>query len=160
MHVRLDPAAVLLRDEAYTVRVLSGRVRDRAGNAMNLRGTIADTLKVTFQTVDPQDFGMVSGVVTDERPDSTGEIIITLTNAEDSEHRYLTVVQSPGVYRFNAMLPGLYLAFAYRDSDGNGRLSHGRAIPFLPAERTAARADTILVRSGWESEQVDLIFDP
>ena len=160
LHVRLIPAAALLRDEAYTAQVHTGLVRDRAGNAMNLPETIPDTLKVTFYTVDPQDFGMVTGVVKDEAPDSTGEIFITLTNAEDDGHRYRTVVPSPGMYRFNAMLPGLYLAFAFRDSDGNGRLSHGRSVPFLPAERTTARGDTILVRSGWESEQVDLVFDP
>ena len=160
VRVRLDPASTLSADMEYTVRVLTGRIRDWAGNVMNLQEGVADTLQVTFNTVDPADFGMVTGAVTDERPDGAGEIIISLTEAADNRNRHTTGIPSPGAYRFDALLPGLYLVFAYRDVDGDGRLSSGSAIPFIPAEHTAARTDTILVRSGWESEQVDLVFDP
>lgn len=156
--VRLQPDSTLQANTGYQIVLHTPRIRDRAENPMNGRSGAPDTLVIRFTTVDPSIYGSISGMVSDEDSSGTGAIAITAISVSDQRSRYETVIPIPGAYRIDDALPGSYAVSAYRDANGDGRLSLGSAIPFAPAERTTARMDTLVVRSGWESEQVDLRF--
>lgn len=158
--VRLYPASALHPYTGYSIMVHTSRIRDWSDNPMNMQDSVTDTILSRFTTVDPAVYGLISGKVSDDDSTTTGIITVTLTNIENTGAIYKASIPVPGAYRFGEVLPGPYIVSAYRDKNSDGRFSPGNAIPFVPAERTTARTDTVMVRSGWESEQVDLRFWP
>lgn len=154
------PIPGLAPNAPYRVLLYSSRVTDLAGNRLDRAPTTLDTIVSTFRTVNPAVFGSITGTVVDNGPTTNGNVVVVLTEAAFPDSTRTITVPSAGPYRFGEVLPGRYMIHGYRDLNGNGVHSPGVAVPYTPSEPTTARPDTILVRSGWESEKVDLIFPP
>jgi hypothetical protein len=160
VRISVVPISNLAPNTAYTILLYSSRLTDLAGNRLSRTSTTSDTIESTFRTIDPAVFGSITGTVFDNSPGRNGNVVVVLTEVSlpDSTHRI--TVPAAGPYRIKEILPGKYMIHGYRDLDGNGIHSPGVPVPFAPSEPTTASSDTILVRSGWESEKVDLIFPP
>lgn len=141
---------VLRSASSYTIRLQIDSIKDQSGNRL------ADTLAVThFRTINQDTLSAIAGTVIDELPGTTGKIYMT---AKSERNSYQQVLNEPGPYRFEAILPGIYTIYGFQDADGNGSYSYGRAVPFQPAERFFYYPDSIKVRSRWPNEGNDIRF--
>lgn len=154
----LQPESALLPAMYYTFHILINRVRDLADLPLKPVNSESDSISNRFQTVDPAIYGMMTGTVVDEDSLATGAVYIFITDQDNRNNTYQTRIPAPGVYRFPEIIPGKYTLSAYRDANDNGRFDYGTPIPFRPAERSVAYPDTLPIRSGWESEGIDLRF--
>ena len=154
----LQPDSLLAPATTYRLAVLTTRIRDLAGLALDGAVGNPDTVWTAFTTVDPRDYGTVTGIVTDQDSSAQGPIFIFLRNKRLGEQEIQVSV--PGGYRFAQVLPGSYILSAYRDTNGNSQFDLGTAIPFSPAERSVSKTDSVVVRSGWESENIRIAFPP
>lgn len=154
----LQPDSLLAPATTYRLAILPARIHDLAGLPLDSGVGKPDTLWTAFTTVDPGDYGTVTGIVSDRDTSAHGPISIFLRNKglEDQELR----ISAPGGYRFAQVLPGNYILSAYRDTNANNRFDLGTAFPFSPAERSVSQTDSVVVRSGWESENIRIDFPP
>lgn len=152
---RFVPRQKLSGSSAYVAQLDPKVATDIAGNPL------ADSLVVVFfTTLNPDTLGAISGTVFDRMVgDERGKIYIKAHLVGKSGLVYRTHLKNPGPYRFPAVLPGNYWISAFRDRDGNGRFSYGRAFPFIPAESFAIYPDTVWVRSRWETKGINLYFE-
>jgi hypothetical protein len=97
----------------------------------------------------------ISGTLVDENEHGTGKLFLT---AKSEKNSYYTILNEPGQYQFENILPGIYTINGFRDADSNGLYSYGRAVPFQPAERFFYFSDSIKVRSRWPNEGNDIVF--
>lgn len=145
------PARRLMGSSSYTARLEAEKATDIAGN-----GLADSSPSIFFTTLNPDTLGSISGTVSDEPPMDKGEVHIEARLLGRSAKAYRRSIKAPGRYLFDGVLPGKYFLSAFRDRDGDGRLSYGQAFPFVPAESFAIFPDTIKVRSRWETEGVDI----
>jgi hypothetical protein len=117
-----------------------------------------DTVRVTFWTMNCDTLSSIAGTVRDEDSSATGPIVLRATQVRPKGQSQETVLSAPGAYEFTHLLPGVYLLEGYRDQDANGRYSFGSAVPFVPAERFVALADSIQVRSRWPNVGNDIVL--
>jgi uncharacterized protein (DUF2141 family) len=139
----------------YRAGLEGDKVFDLAGNH------ISDSLfKIVFTTVNPDTLGQLSGRI--EVSDTSykyGDIIVIATQTGSGLTRdYRKILKTAGSYKFTNLLPGKYVISAFIDLNGNGKLDLGNPFPFVLAEPQIFFADTITVRSRWETEGIDLIF--
>ncbi len=134
----------------YFIHLDIDSIKDLAGNRL------ADTLAVVrFRTINQDTLSAIAGAVIDEHPEATGKIYMT---AKSEQNSYNLMLDGPGEYRFDDILPGIYIIHGFRDADGNGSYSYGQAVPFQPAERFFYYPDSIKVRSRWPNEGNDILF--
>jgi len=117
----------------------------------SLQGKIAgDTvLCIPFATDRPPESGAISGVV-EVRSKAAGRVRVRARHIETNRSE-ITAATGSGSYGFPSVPPGRFLLDAFIDADDDGRLSHGRPFPFKASERFGAGADTVRVRSRWET---------
>ena len=156
----LRPDRILVSNMQYTIHILINRIHDLADQQLQNSNSESDSISYLFSTVDPNEYGMIFGLIADEDSTATGSINISISNISNRNNTYQTRIPSPGSYRFDELLPGRYTVYAYRDANQNGRFDFGAVVPFTPAERAIVYPDTIPVRSGWESEGIDLRIRP
>jgi uncharacterized protein (DUF2141 family) len=113
---------------------------------------------VNFTTVDPETLGSLSGKVELLDTEKKEGIFIIAQKFESPTVNYQKVLEKPGGFLFDAILPGKYIISAFLDADGNRKFSLGNPYPFIPSEPKVFYPDTISVRSRWETEGVDLQF--
>ncbi|MFH1008087.1 MAG: Ig-like domain-containing protein [Candidatus Latescibacterota bacterium] len=136
---------------AYRLAVDPGRFFDRAGNA-----SPDSAFAVSFRMLSADTLGVLSGDLSDER-EGAGAFHLEAVKIGRTQERYETVVSEEGSYSWG-LLPGSYTLSAYRDEDGNGRLSLGQVRPFVPAERMVSYADTLTIRSRWTTSEINWRF--
>ena len=68
-----------------------------------------------------------------------------------------TETRGPAEWSSGGVLPGRYIAYAYRD-DGDGKVFRGTVSPFRAAEQVVAYPDTIQVVSRWKTDTIQFIF--
>ena len=135
----------------YLVSIQADSVVDLHGN------TLADSLvQFRFTTVNPDTLSALSGRIDDPDPQGSGRFYVTAIKVGRDSLTYHTTLDSAGIFRFNHIMPGVYLLQAFRDSDNNGAYSHGSVSPFVPAERFVVLSDSIAIRSRWPNEGNDL----
>lgn len=154
------PEGSLAPNMQYTLYIIINRIRDLSGQWLENSNSESDSISHTFTTVDPNEYGVVSGSVIDEDSTTTGAIYISITNVLNRTNTYQTRIPTVGPYSLNQLMSGRYTLYAYRDANNNGRFDIGTVLPFIPAERAIAHAGTLSVRSSWELEGVDLRFRP
>jgi len=148
----------LLPDTDYRIEIVAAGVRDAARLSLDTGKMETDTLRVTFRTINPSVYGVVLGTTTDRDADAQGPVILTFTDAKKQSRRIR--LETPGPYRAETLLPGKYVLHTYRDANANGIQDTGSVSPFVPAERSVVRSDTVVVRSGWETEGIDIEIVP
>ena len=152
----LKPDSLLTAATTYRLAILTTRIHDLAGLALDGGVGKPDTVWSAFSTVDPRDYGTVTGIVSDQDSSAQGPISVFLRNRKLGEQEIR--ISMPGAFRFAQVLPGNYILSAYRDTNRNSQFDLGTAIPFLPAERSVSKTDSVVVRSGWESENTRIDF--
>ncbi|MBN1348644.1 Ig-like domain-containing protein [candidate division KSB1 bacterium] len=115
-------------------------------------------LSITFTTLNKDTLTSISGTVYDEVETDSGKIHLRASLVKTGNLQYYEVLDKPGAYAFNSILPGLYLLYGFRDEDGNGAYSFGSILPFKPAEQFIFYPDTLKTRSRWSNEGNDFVL--
>lgn len=152
----MRPDSLLQPSAEYEILVLAVLVENGYGQPLQATGDRPDTLAYSFSTIDPAEYGSLSGMFEDEDPEGTGPVWISLYRERQSDASSEIDLAGPGDFRFDNVMPGRYILQAYRDANGNGRYDFGTALPFVPAERSMVHPDTLEIRSGWETEDITL----
>ena len=152
----MRPDSLLQPTAEYEILVLADRVENVYGQSLQATGDRPDTLAYAFSTVDPVEYGSLSGRFEDEDPEGTGTVWISLHKERQSDASSEIDLAGPGDFRFDNVMPGRYILQAYRDANENGRFDYGSALPYTPAERSMVHPDTLEIRSGWETEDITL----
>jgi len=147
--IRLMPESPLASATEYRLQLDCSDWTDLSGNCFE------DSLfSMTFQTVDANSFGSISGKV--EIADSLAERVMLTCVPVKEEWRPVTVaVPESGAYLVAALLPGDYRIEIWEDRNGNGRWDPGRIRPFQPAEPYRSYPEKISVRARWETAEVN-----
>ena len=126
---------------------------------------VSDSLATSIFTVaDSGDFGTITGTVSG----GNGTVVV---EALDSVNRLprRTIVQrnssSPADFTINELAPGKYTMRAFiprsaTEQDNELSWNPGNIHPFEPADLFAVNRDTVTVRKGWATENVNIIFPP
>jgi uncharacterized protein (DUF2141 family) len=134
----------------YSMHILIDSVVDLAGNRL------ADSVAaIHFKTLNKDTLSEIGGEIVDELKDAKGKVYLT---AKSERNSYPLILDKPGAYRFEGILPGIYTINGFRDADSNGVYSFGTAIPYVPAERFFYYADSLKVRSRWPNEGNNITF--
>jgi hypothetical protein len=148
-----SPETLLGGRMKYRVKLEGKNIVDLLGNAMT-----DSVLFFTFVTLNPDTLGSISGKVEAMEKSITGEIVVTLSQIDAAGKRYQTKLPQPGPFLFENIFPGKYWVDAYIDLNKDGNLTIGNPKPFIPCEPFTFFADTVSVRSRWETEGVELKF--
>jgi len=121
--------------------------------------SLSDSLfEISFTTLNKDTLGSVSGEVKILREEK-GNIVVILNKIDSNEIRYEKILEEPGRFLFEMVLPGKYLAKAFIDKNKNKKHETGEVFPYTPAEPHTVFPDTIPVRSRWETEKVVIILE-
>lgn len=146
--VALEP---LKNDESYTVQVRGDSLRDVFGN------TSPDSLmSVSFQTLNTENYGSVSGSV----PDAPQGLRIITEKIADKKFKRETATGDNGEFRFPLLPADLYRLWIYQDLTEDQKYSPGSFNPFTFSEPFRVVADTIRVRPRWDTEGIELYWNP
>jgi len=151
LHLMLTPSG-LEAGRDYRLDITEFELADGSGNVLG------DSLRsYAFSITDEDDLGSISGevrvLVAGREDDPT---VITAENV-DTRAVYRETF-SPGPFHFK--LPGgKYILSGFVDSDADGISDLGRLDPFEYAETKALHADTIAVRSRFETAGIEFIID-
>ncbi|MFC1562701.1 Ig-like domain-containing protein [candidate division KSB1 bacterium] len=107
-----------------------------------------------FQTGERLSFGSISG----EIKNINENIIIELYNSQNKDERIKKEISNTGKYIIDFIKPGEYTIFAFVDTDRDIMYTNGKSYPFQPSERFTFRFEPVIVRSGWDNEDIDIIF--
>lgn len=144
---------LLLGRMKYQVKLRGEDMLDLFGNAMS-----DSVFSLAFTTLNPDTLGLLSGNVQASKETPLRDIVVTLSLIEKSRKKYQKSLPQPGPFLFESVLPGKYMIGAYADLDGDGDLTIGNPKPFTPCEPFTFLADTLTVRSRWETQGVELKF--
>lgn len=147
--IRLMPESPLASATEYRLQLDCSDWTDLSGNCFE------DSLfSMTFQTVDANSFGSISGKV--EIADSpVRRVMLTCVPVKEGWRPVTVAVPESGVYLVEALLPGDYRIEIWEDRNGNGRWDPGRLRPFQPAEPYRSYPEKISVRARWETAEVN-----
>jgi hypothetical protein len=154
-----SPVAFVFRPDSLlssrsTYKVHLEQVFDLSDNPLS------DSLfEVSFTTLNSDTLAFVTGKVKTIAGEETGDIVVVLSKIDSDEIRYKQVLKRPGMFVYEMVLPGKYLAMAFLDKDRDTKHDAGEIFPYIPAEPYTTFPDTIPVRSRWETEKVELIFE-
>lgn len=145
--------------KAYRIDIkmatLTGLNGERASDSLASSG---------FTVADSGDFGTITGTVSG----GTGTVVVEALDTKNRLPRR-TVVQrghnGPADFSINELAPGKYTlrAFISRSEVRQDReltWYPGNIYPFEPADIFTVKSDTVTVRKGWETEQINIIFPP
>jgi hypothetical protein len=145
--ITVQPESELKPGEIYTIKVFN--LSDINSNKLY------DTLKLTFKTIDPSNFGAIEGKIICE--DTTSNVIISAFDTEKKKVFHATS-KCNSKFSFEQIPQGKYIISAFIDSNRNGKYDYGRVFPFVPSERFTFYPDTVKVRARWTTENVDIKF--
>lgn len=148
--VQFQPDSLLKSLKEYFLIINPDSVIDLAGNHSR-----AATDTILFRTLNEDTLSAIRGEIIDQQPEATGKIFMTARSGQNS---YQLVLNQPGEFLFDNILPGIYLINGFRDADSNGVYSYWQLHPFIPAERFFFYADSIKVRSRWPNEGNKIIL--
>ncbi len=113
--------------------------------------------QVAFRVVHSDTLGFMSGTIVDSTGTEGGRYRIRLRHLETEAVKTLDV-KGRAEWQSGPVLPGRYVAFGFRDDDGDGEPCLGKVKPRRPAEPVYAVPDTIAVVSRRTSDKVRFIF--
>ncbi|UCB51672.1 MAG: Ig-like domain-containing protein [Candidatus Zixiibacteriota bacterium] len=148
------PLSPLAGEMEYSIRLRGEMIRDSFGDASAIDSSFA----ASFVTLDEGILGSVSGEVGTTEMEESTTVVLTLWHPEKGELWYEIALPGPGPFVFERVLPGKYFLAGYLDLNGDRNLSLGQPEPFSPLEPFVVYADTIHVRSRWETEGLRLKF--
>ncbi len=151
--VDVVPRTPLAADNAYRLIVDNRAVTDILTN----KG--ADTtIQLFFRTVDPGNYGTVSGTVVDSAGSACRYVLVM--RAKDGSRQFRIELPATGPWEIKDVPPGAYTLSGFCDADGNGVYSYGQAFPYRTAERFVEYGHDLVVRPRWTMENITLTFRP
>ncbi|CUS98272.1 Ig-like domain-containing protein [Candidatus Chrysopegis kryptomonas] len=145
--LEIKPVESLKANELYTLNVFN--IRDVNGNVFK------DTLKITFRTLDPANFGAIEGNVVCD--DTVSSVVVSAFEV-GKKKIFQTKTKCNSRFIFEKIPQGRYLIEAFIDSNGNGKYDYGKVYPFIPSERFSVFPDTVKVRARWTTENINVKF--
>ena len=147
------PAEILQTGHWYQLEIDNRRIIDRAGNRAG-----DSTEIITFTTIGADTLGQLSGTISFSDPtDAAFPVVMTFVPTRQGRKRQITL--PPGQIDYIAgLIPGYYTVNAFLDRNRNDRFDYGSIIPYQLAEPFTSTADTIRVRTRFESAGVQIDF--
>lgn len=153
-HLQFAPDSVWRSRTTYRVRLQPAQLTDLAGNEL------FDTLQTrVFTTLNADTLTSISGHFTARRDSNGTRVELKARQVQGGKAEYRTSITNPGPYRFDQVLPGVYMIEGFLDTNANGRFDFGKANPFQPAERFFVLPDSIKTRPRWPNEGNDIVID-
>ncbi len=133
---------------SYHLEIFGDSVNDQ------FKRTLADsTIHFRFLILPEDTLGVISGSVIDEDSLASGKIYMQFRRVDGGVAK-ATVLESPGEFTRDLLVPGFYKISGYRDSDHNGEWTKGRSWPLIFSERTLMVSDSTIVRRNWETSNI------
>lgn len=145
--LEIKPIESLKPNELYTLNVFN--IRDANGNVFK------DTLKISFRTFDPANFGAIEGNVICN--DTVSSVVVSAFEVGKGRI-FQTKTKCNSKFIFEKVPQGKYLIEAFIDSNGNGKYDYGKVYPYIPSERFSVFPDTVKVRARWTTENINVKF--
>ena len=128
------------------------------------RQKVSDSLATaTFTVATDDDFGTISGTVSGEQ----AAVVLEVVDTRGKKIRSIVLPargNKPSPFTINGLAPGKYRLRAFgprhgiRHKTGSLAWYPGRIYPFEPADPFTVGSDTVTVRKGWETGQINLTF--
>jgi len=135
----------------YRMSVTEFQVMDLAGTVMG------DSLReLAFSTIDPDSVGAIMGQVEIELPGKTHDPVVLEFVKVSSKQTFVLPVRSRD-YKIEVPA-GKYMASGFIDSDKDGAIGRGSAVPYKLSETVMNYPDTITVRARFETADVNIVF--
>ena len=147
-----SPLNTFEEQKGYNLTLESKIISDLNGNK------ITEDFNLYFEIGESLSFGSVSGEIRIKNITKNGKIIAVLYDSQTMNEILRKEIQKTDKYTINYVRPGKYTIFAFVDSDQNGIFSFGRPFPFEPSERFTFVSQPVVVRPGWDNEDIDIIF--
>ncbi len=161
---RIDDRRYTLRAEPAFRNGLAYRVEMQMEKLTGLTGERAIDSLVTssFTVANSGDFGAITGTVSG----GTGTVVVEALDSFTRLPRRTVVRRSgntPADFTIDELAPGKYtlMAFIPRSSaeqEKDVSWNPGKVYPFEPADLFTVKSDTVTVRKGWATEDIDLVF--
>lgn len=148
------PIVPLSSAKRHLIKIPLDSIFDVSGNAV----AVDSTFLFGFRTLNVDTFSTISGKIVDEDSLASGNIYLEAHQGDGKSDVYKVKLAQPGNYEFKNILPGVYQIEGYRDTDGDGDYSWGRAYPFSPSELFFVYPDSIKVRARWPNEGNDIVI--
>ena len=145
-----SPLITFRENAGYTILIDSTIISGIAGNKMT------DGFNLYFETSEPLSFGSISGEI--KNIPGNESIIIELINPNNKNEVIRREISNTGRYVINYVRPGEYIISAFVDANKDKTYNYGKSFPFQPSEKFTFISESITVRSGWDNENIDLIF--
>jgi len=150
--VELVPLDAWREGASYRAEFDTERIRGVAGNTM-----APDAQAYEFRVAAADTLGFIEGTIEDATVSADNRYRIQLYNI-DTGARLDIDAGNALQWSSGAVLPGRYLARAFRDVDGDGLLDRGSIDGFRAAEQVSSPTDTIAVVSRWTYGENVFIF--
>lgn len=125
--------------------------KDLAGNAL------FDTSGArVFWAINQDTLASIAGTITANDSSITAPIAMMARQVDRAQPGYQIWLDGFGAYRFENILPGIYLIDGYFDANRNKKYDFGLLDPYKPAEFFFVSDDSIAVRSRWPNEGNDI----
>jgi len=123
---------------------------DLAGNKIDT------TIKTRLLTINKFDFtGALGNVVTSDKVN----IKVNLQSIERTGTNYQIDLKDDSTFKFERVVPGEYLVWAYEDKDSNNIYSSGLVNPFKLAEKFTYYPDTLNLKARWPVGDINIDFN-
>lgn len=136
----------------YTVALDSAMVKGIAGNVLSDSSSV-----VTFRVAPADTLGYISGHIEDEGGDATSRYVFRFKNIDVGLMEELTHTGKE-TWKTGGILPGRYVATAFRDINGDGTQENGYPYPYHQPEPAVVLPDTIEVVARWTKEDILFAF--
>lgn len=163
--LELAPGTEWKENFTYLITFDRETLRGVAGNRLTGPGS-----QLSFRVVHPDTLGFIEGTVSeypnvyrahvgDPDTSGTGGALYRLTFRHlDTETERKMEVRGQKEWKTGPVLPGRYVAFGFRDDNGDGKVGRGSVSPHRPAEPVYAYPDTITVVSRRTTGSIQFIF--
>jgi len=151
--LRATPDDTLAHGSLYWAKLDPHQLSDRSGNVMT-----DSLIAFSYTTIGADTLGQMSGTILfSDSADTAYPVMLSFIPAPAGERRDLTLPVGEHSYLID-LIPGNYVVSAYLDRNDNGVYDYGTIIPYVIAEPFIPPADTIRVRTRFESSAIDLKF--
>ncbi|MCK4967231.1 Ig-like domain-containing protein [bacterium] len=144
------PNSPLTEDTEYTLSIKKEAVEDFRGNSMD------GTYNYYFKTGESFSFGSLSGKIKTDNHIQGGLIVINLFEKQTKKETRQLITGN--TYKIESLQPGTYILSAYIDTNGDGVFYNGKSFPYKPSYRFTVFDEPVVIRHGWDNENVNLTF--
>ncbi|MFC1558053.1 Ig-like domain-containing protein, partial [candidate division KSB1 bacterium] len=145
-----SPNSPLIEDTEYTLSVNKEAVKDLQGNSINR------SYNYYFRTGELLSFGSLSGNIETDKHLQGDLIVINLYESHTKKGTQQLITGNS--FKIESLQPGTYILSAYIDSKGDGVFYGGRSFPYKPSYRFTVFDEPVIIRPGWDNENVNLTF--